>query len=223
MGEKSMTEIKIKNQAAYIEPPPGGEELPAQCVVTNGLKDGQIRVYTIEEWERICAWLDSLPSETRRTKILKRYTLKRAESVEVETVRRDDGSVIYKLPLPIYLFDWLACLDDAGSISLTYVARHTDSYGARWELRNTGWNGDRGGYDFVVISDEELRVRALLTGQTIDKAESGKLVLEDGTEIDLICSETDSRYLLKVKYRGEEPFEERVRYLIRKNHREKYL
>ena len=153
MGEESMTEIKIKNQAAYIEPPPGGEELPAQCVVTHGLKDG--------------------PSETRRTKILKRYTLKRAESVEVETVRRDDGSVIYKLPLPIYLFDWLACLDDAGSISLTYVARHTDSYGARWELRNTGWNGDRGGYDFVVISDEELRVRALLTGQTIDKLKAG--------------------------------------------------
>lgn len=118
------SEVMLKNQNAYMT-----RKLPERCVLTKGLKRGELLCYSLQEWKRFTKWLDELPVDERSNRVLKRHFIVQAADIEVTT----EGDHA-KVPIPIGLYEWLGGFD-GGRFTCEYVERRPDSWAARWELK----------------------------------------------------------------------------------------
>ncbi len=124
------TRTEIETRARIKEP------LPAQCIVTRGLREGTLYIYTRESWDDLMRRMDrkykeAACSETQKRDIrtIKRYFVAEAALVEVE--RAADGVCTLPIPEPL-----LAYFDVSKTKS--YISRFVEAgeelFGARWEL-----------------------------------------------------------------------------------------
>ena len=126
----------IKSRNAYID-----QKLPETCVMTKGVKPGQLWLFDQEEWRRFQNWLEkNLSHSNRDHRVILRHFFVEASGIEIERVRDVQGTYHCKVPIPPALWSWLGG-KSGNNFTWEYIERRTDTWAARWEITNQDTEG----------------------------------------------------------------------------------
>ena len=158
--------------------------MPEHLVITKGLNPGELFLFDGPEWDNFVQRLDKLLEEGAIQRSVRRYFFSSAFDCEVTV--QDGEDPVSRLELPLYLFEWAGGF---GQGDYTISKRQDEENGiSRWEIRCS--EGETGAEEAeeIIYQGDLRKLKEVLEGREIISAGQNRIVLDDGTELELVTN-----------------------------------
>lgn len=156
-------------------------KMPARLVVTKGLNRGQLFLFNVQSWSHFLQRLENLLEAGEIQRSVIRFFV--ADATECEVTVQNESEPVSSLELFLNLFDWAGgfCQGD-----YTICEAQNEENGIkRWEIRCCDGQIRE---EETVYQGELRKLRGILEGSRIISADQNKLMLSDGTELEVVTN-----------------------------------
>ena len=156
-------------------------KMPARLVVTKGLNRGQLFLFDLQSWRHLLRKLEYELEASKAQRSITRFFV--ADATECEVTVQNESEPMSRLELPLGLFDWAG-----GFCQGDYTIRKKEegeTWIRHWEICCCDGQIRE---EETVYQGELRKLQGILEGNSFISADQNKLMLSDGTELEVVTN-----------------------------------